>query len=251
MSSKQKSPQAGDQWTPSTHAPAPAEAESWESEGSPLDSGEWAAEPKGEFGFETQPSLSRLAQSEGAEGDADWAALHLERRLSEGDEELLEALGEEKLNRYSEMVKSMTDYAMSFTADEVRDLLEAEIGRSKAFKAIEEEDRLRQADEFGSEEWFQWCQEMGKRQTPEFQFEMGRILLRRKDVELYDEKAFHWFLKAADQGFPDAEFALGRCYERGIGTEIDKDEALYWYKKALEQGHKLAKKAVARLKSEA
>lgn len=199
---------------------------------------------------ESQPSVLRESQAGAASDDADWAELDRERRLSEGSLEQETLMSGEKLNQYSEMVKSMTDYAMSFNADEVRDLLEAEIGRSKAFKALEEEDRIRQADEFGSEEWYAWCQELGQRQTPEFQFEMGRALLKHPEIELFDEKAFKWFLSAADQGFVEAEFVLGQCYEKGIGIEEDKEEALFWYKKAAAEEHKGAKKAIARLKKQ-
>jgi hypothetical protein len=63
------------------------------------------------------------------------------------------------------------------------------------------------------------------------------------------DEAFRWYQKAAAAGNDDGQFNLGRAYENGIGVARDLARARASYERAAAQGSRVAREALARLRS--
>ena len=68
-------------------------------------------------------------------------------------------------------------------------------------------------------------------------FQVGRVLLRGKAVQLDAVAALQWFLAAAKQGHAAGQAAAASCYDIGHGTPRNDAEAAFWYSASANAGH--------------
>ena len=69
------------------------------------------------------------------------------------------------------------------------------------------------------------------------EYELGRIYLYGRGVNIDYAQALVWERKAAEQGDPRAQRDLAFMYERGFGVEADPAKAAEWNQKAATQGN--------------
>lgn len=71
------------------------------------------------------------------------------------------------------------------------------------------------------------------------QYELAKLYIHGKGVEIDFKQAFKWFYRAANNEslpWPGAYTNLGLLYYEGVGTERNLEESIKWYRKGADAG---------------